>query len=743
MLSISRDRVRLQEVANSAASVMSLFARGSKGTNRAGKSETDPMRLSRRQVFSLAAVVIALDIVLTAPLVGPGNLHLLDLGDYPTSPHPAFAPSIYGFPPGITSRAPIEATLYWLFQIFHWEPASLIPFTATAPLACAGFSRIFPGKAIAIGVATLMYTVNPFIYERMVNGQIYVVMGYSLLPILLALVIRPFTSLVATATLGGFIFALSIALSVHYIFIGGLLLLVVLLTHLALRQVRVVWAVAGSGLVGILLNLYWLIPAFRAMRTMQSNVTDLDLSVFQTQGDPMWGIAVNVLGLYGFWRPGAPLVKNHISGWPFLLLAILVVAGMGVYELYSGSACRGRALALSCVVLVVVGGVLAVGALGPTRGSFTWLFDHVPGFKVMREAEKFSALIAVAYATAFGAGAEVISRSLNRDIAKIFCIVCVATLPLLYGYTELWGLDGYARPSVYPTSWSAADRAMSPGATALALPWGAYLQVPWIGSRVVANPVSGYFSRPVISGDDLEAGPIATESSNPRSLFLQFCLSEGDQLAEFGRLLAPLGIRYVILTKVPGWQSFNWLDRQSDISLIYDSPTIAIYENLEIVPTAYEPTQRLLLSDWGQVVALAQRRPLIDYLVEVQHARPGPLVMPRMASISAPQAPTILRVTRNTPVSEAFYLKGGPRMVVLTDPSYSGWQLTGFSTTSQFGVTVAFKNSTNIRRSMLAVAVYGPWRFDEACDIIGAFLVLADVVLLAVIFIRRLKPLAS
>ena len=192
---------------------------------------------------------------------------------------------------------------------------------------------------------------------------------------------------------------------------------------------------------------------------------------------------------------------------------------------------------------------------------------------------------------------------------------------LTYGYTELWGFDGYARPSVYPAAWAAADKAMSPGATALALPWRAYMQVPWAGDRVIANPIPGYFDRTIISADDLEAGPIETETSDPRSLFLQFCISEGNHVTEFGRLLAPLGVRYVIVAKGPGSQSYEWLDRQQDLEKIVDAPSIAVYQNEEMVPNVYEPVQRIFLRDWGQVVALAQRVPLIDY--SIQSGMPG------------------------------------------------------------------------------------------------------------------------
>ena len=721
---------------------MTRSAAATRGTRSSPAPPAQPARLEQGQRWCLGALIVVLDAAIVGPLIGRGSLHLLDVGDYPDSPHPAFAPSAPGFPPGVTNRAPVEAVIYWLFQAIHWSPVYLLPFVAVAPLALAGFSRLFPGRALAIGTATVLFTVNPFIYERMANGQLYVLMGYSLVPAILALAVRPLRSLVATAALGGGIFALSVALSVHYLFIGLLMLMAVVLAHLVLRQKRAAQAGAALAGCGLALCLYWLIPAIRAVRTMPSQVTGLDLAAFHTLSDPVWGLAVNVAGLYGFWRPGAPLVQGQLSGWPFLLLAALVVVALGLRELW-GLGSAGRALALSCGALALVGGLLAAGAEGITGGIYAWLFAHVPGFKVMREAEKFSAPVALGYAVGFGTGAEAIVRPLAGKASKILCLLCVAVLPLAYGYTELWGFAGYAVPAQAPASWATADRAMAQGATALALPFEAYLQVPWFGNRVVDNPVPGYFDRPVISADDTEAGSITTETSDPRSLFLQFCLSEGNRLTEFGRLLAPLGIRYVILARVPGAQSFAWLDRQHDLRRVFQAATIAVYENLEAVPAAYEPSQRVVLRDWGQVAALAQRTPLTDYLIQVRQAGPGPLSLPAAAAIPPARPPAVIRAAGGTRVAEPVNVPSATRTVVLTDPAYPGWQLPGFRATTQFGVSVAFTRLRSSGRPARLVATYGPWRLVKACDIAGIFLVAADLTLLAIALIgvrRRVRP---
>lgn len=682
---------------------------------------------NRRRWLCYIVLAALIDVVIVGPLIGRGSLLLLDVGDYPQSPHPAFAPSVFGLPPGLTSRAPVEAALYWLFQNIRWAPLHLLPLLVVAPLACIGFARVFPGRGLALIAATLLYTVNPFIYERMADGQLYVVMGYSLLPIILGLVVRPLDSLLATVTLGSLIFTLDIALSIHYLFISGLLLVILILANSACRQKRGFCVAGGITVGGIFLSLYWLIPAVFAARTAQVHVTNLDLSAFRTLGDQRWGLAVNIAGLYGFWRPGLPLAKDYISGWPFLLLAMLIVIGFGIHKLANRDEPADRVLALSCCAFGLAGGLLVAGVQGPTGSMYLWLFTHVPGFKVMREAEKFSSLLALAYAICFGAGIEVLTRSVVRNLSKILCVCCVTALPLVYGYTELWGFDGYVKPTLYPADWIAADRLMAPGATALALPWRAYLQIPWVGNRVVANPAAGYFARTVITADDLEAGSIETETSDPRSLFLQFCLGEGNQLNEFGRLLSPLGIRYIILENVPGASSYNWLNRQHDLRSIFTGPTITVYENEEAVPGAYSPSRQLVVQDWGQVVALAERVPLIDYLIHVRYAHPGPVRISSFVSTGQSEAPTFIDAVSSTPVSVVVRLRSAARTIVFTNPAYAGWHMPNFDTISQFGVTAAFERARSASSSNKISAAYGPWRIAEVCDIVWACFAIAAI----------------
>jgi hypothetical protein len=95
-----------------------------------------------------------------------------------------------------------------------------------------------------------------------------------------------------------------------------------------------------------------------------------------------------------------------------------------------------------------------------------------------------------------------------------------------------------------------------------------------------------------------------------------------------------------------------------------------------------------------------------------------------------------MRTATATSVTAPVSVPGAARTVVLTSPAYAGWQLPGFRTTAQFGVTVAFTRPGSLSRPARLVATYGPARLVRACDIAGAGLAAADFALLAIGLIR-------
>ena len=151
-----------------------------------------------------------------------------------------------------------------------------------------------------------------------------------------------------------------------------------------------------------------------------------------------------------------------------------------------------------------------------------------------------------------------------------------------YTPTIFGGLDGQLALSQLPSSWARADALMGNGAgKILALPWHQYLEYSFTGGRVIANPAQSSFTRDVIAGDNLQVADFASNSTSPQSKYLQTLFNDGQQLKDFGALVAPLGVQYVVLAKTTDWSSYKWLTHQDDLRLVMTTKSLEVWQNMD------------------------------------------------------------------------------------------------------------------------------------------------------------------
>ena len=98
---------------------------------------------------------------------------------------------------------------------------------------------------------------------------------------------------------------------------------------------------------------------------------------------------------------------------------------------------------------------------------------------------------------------------------------------------------------------------------ALYLPWHLYMAypftwpTPFTDGQVVANLGPTSSRRQVISGYNVQVGSVEAQSTSPRSAYMARLLAEGCHLRGFGALVAPLGVKYVVLAKAVDWKSYS------------------------------------------------------------------------------------------------------------------------------------------------------------------------------------------
>jgi hypothetical protein len=350
----------------------------------------------------------------------------------------------------------------------------------------------------------------------------------------------------------------------------------------------------------------------------------------------------------------------------------------------------------------------------------------------MREPQKFLALLALGYAYFFGAGVEALARGATTRRVRLLLVAVLLLLPSVYTFRMYWGFNGYVKPSPVPASWAEADRLMGAGGDkALALPWHLYERLDLAQGRVVANPMSSSFRREVITGDNAEYGPLQTQTTNPRSRYVEFLLANGEHVDRFGALVAPLDVKFVLLASVADWKAYNWLYGQQDLRLVHAWPDLALFENLEPVSPAFAPAAAVELRDWGEVIGLAEHHRLTDLAITVRDPSPGPI---RDPGIRSPKPSVAVPVRKSSPARYEVGAPDGPYLV-FAEPYDSGWRYDGQPPRSSLGVTNLFRADGAAQGSVQ----YQPWSAVRAAYAASAAGLLAAVVLLLFLRVRSMK----
>lgn len=564
----------------------------------------------------------------------------------------------------------------------------LVPWTALF-LAVILAARITPGGTVAKCVSGAFYSVNPFVFERLYAGQIFVLFGYALLPVVAASIVRASTRRGWQQWTPAVWITLDGAISVHFIWID-LVLLVGLVVWQRTRR-TLLWSSAVLGLTGAL-NAYLVVPYLLQRSTVAVGTTDL--AAFRTAADPVFGLYINVLGLYGFWRHGPTLPKAVVVAWPAILAVFLLVAALAWWRTAIGAK---DSLVGVLGIAASLGFFLALGTQGPTGSIFRFLYAHLPGFAVMREPEKFSALVALAYAVCGGLGVEMISRRYSAMRASAWGGIGILAV-VAYTPTIFWGLSGQLAASSYPADWQTANRIMGSGpGTILSLPLNEYESFSFTQERVVASPAPVVFSRRVLVGGVVDAGTLATQSVSPENAFLSDVASRGQTIHYLGRVLAQLGVRYVVLFKTADFRSYDWLASQHDLVKVFNSPDITVYRNPLALPRGARLTKSIAVPNLDCLLQLQEQEDLRGEAVVIKRSASCPT-----ATNGSPMPIMNVRVASST----SYHAASGPAgYVVVPQPADGTWTSTGSKAATLANGVQALSASTR----SLTIDYRRPW----------------------------------
>ena len=533
---------------------------------------------------------------------------------------------------------------------------------------------------------------NPWVVDRVRAGHVALLLGVALLPWLLTAARDARQQDALFSVRPALWFALAISMSPHAAWLGGAVLIAMLVTPRPDWRdvVRTVQVFVTAGLVYSYALVLWL----TGTRTLR--VTEVDLSAYQTLPGP-GGLMATVLSLHGFWRGGTGQVRDLLG--PVLGVAVLVVilaaVVVGLSRLVDLDPTRGRPL----VVLTITGLLLGAGVLGPLGWLYRLAFAHLPLFEAMREQQKWLALTLLGYSIGFGAGVEwLASRTRSRcrsprgrGPAALAGCRCGGD-PVGMAPALLWGLGGSISVSKYPDGWAQADAVMgAEGGSALFLPWHGYQPFDFTAGRAVATPARAFFRREIISSDAVELPQLRTDSTSLRMEYLDRIIANAGE-GSFGRLVAPLGVEYVLVSKDREASTYDWVGQQPGLSPVLRTDSIDVYR-VEEKGVGRVVTART--SDYDRAVAQAVESPQ-DTAALLR--ADGPIADGSQSRASG-------GIVKTGPTS--WSVAAGPiGWVVLPEEWSEGWQMGGRSGRPTVAGTIAFE-ADDLPQDI----EFAPWRY--------------------------------
>ena len=544
-------------------------------------------------VYSVVYLVLALLVML--PLLKPGFILTLDM---------VFAPKI-----AIPEYASGPLYIFWgaLHVLNTFLPSAAIQkLLLLGALFLSGFGmhrfleKIGPRSLASTWVwgcyvGGILYTINPFTYDRFIAGQFAVLLGYALVPFFARAIIR-FCSRpdMRNAVFLVLWISLIAIISVHTL--GILVIITIALSGLTAaklwklmkwRRAFIKWglvALAGA----VIVNSYWLVPAALGKGTtaeIVSSFTSADQQAFATDPGKL-GLFGNVLAMQGFWGESKNLFMTQADnyGWwliPFVLLWALVLGG--VYISFKGR----RSVTATMLIIIAVGACLAIGTAGTFVAPINeWLVHHVPFFAGYREPQKFVALIVFGYAYFVAVAVARIALYMQEHRLEqhtMSVVTVLAIVPLMSSSLMLWGFHGQLRATDYPVEWYAV-RDMVDGnchgdCKVLFLPWHLYMRYDFAG-RIVANPAQKFFGNKIIASNDPELrGAAAYRTTDDQKVVQDVILpaaERGD--TTIAQQLKQRHIRFIILAKENDYKTYAYLDKQKDLKVLHDIPNVKLYE---------------------------------------------------------------------------------------------------------------------------------------------------------------------
>ena len=463
-----------------------------------------------------------------------------------------------------------------------------------------------PKKYGANYFAALLYSFNPFVYERFLAGHWLHLCAYAFLPAFIFYLLK-FSHAVSRQNLLYLLFWLLLigVFSLHFlvmaILASGLYFLVIFFKlgknywqkKIGRAEIlRFGKYVVSLGALFFLASSYWLLPYFINRQGALLNVFNTNNQlVFRTAGNGGWQVMGKVLSLYGFW--GEREVWAHYFLWPQSQPVLWLSTGLILLSLVFLGVWRAirerRQEAYFFLVLGVLAFILSCGlGDGPFKIFNAWLFTHLGFWRGFRDTQKFSGLLVLAYAYFSAYGFLSAANYFSQKFLKIseYLLLALFLVPIIYIYPLFGGFARQIQPVWYPASWYQAQNILAKDQgdyQVLFLPWHQYFSLDFNRNIITANPAKPFFGDKIVQGDNMEIGGIFSQSRDAGNLRVQdIVLAEQKKSEDSVKLLAGEKVKYILVmdqTAAADYLKYPFLTAPN-LKLIYRGENLSLYQVL-------------------------------------------------------------------------------------------------------------------------------------------------------------------
>jgi hypothetical protein len=199
-----------------------------------------------------------------------------------------------------------------------------------------------------------------------------------------------------------------------------------------------------------------------------------------------------------------------------------------------------------------------------------------------------------------------------------------------------------------------------------------YLGFTWLPNddKILALPAHSFFGTNVITADNIEYG-VYSQSVSAVSKYVEFLLTRGDEIDNFGELLSPLNVRYVILVHEADFLSYGYLQKQQDLQVVLDRPGVTLFRNTYAHGPVYAVGAIKPLADLEELIKVSRTEDILSSVYEL-----GTDATPRGPGVDTGSVPEFPAVQRTHPARLKVAQSKKPYTVFVTEyaPTARHWR---------------------------------------------------------------------